>query len=185
MKMRVKRSSERIGVAFRVLAIGALGAAGCAAAMANESSLSPAQLAQAAEDACVGVPTTMREKGLLAYRSNIANAVPLSEDVAVGKVKFTHARGETIALRATPSMTVPWLGRVNSCHVALARSGQVTGAADPFVVPGTTVRIEEAYTGYLLTIHASSDEVAADVVQRANAMLASPAGPATAEALDR
>jgi hypothetical protein len=185
MKAPFRALVARMGVASRVLAIAGLGAIGCAGTMSSESSLTPAQLAQVADNACAGVPATLRQEGLLAYRSNIANAVPLTEGVAVGKAKVDHTRGELVALRATPNMSVPWLGRVNSCHVALAQAGQVNaaGVADPFVVPGTTVRIEETYTGYLVTIHATSDEVASDVVQRANAMLASPSAPATAELL--
>ncbi|HEV3191021.1 MAG TPA: hypothetical protein VGY54_11015 [Polyangiaceae bacterium] len=176
-------SVERVNIACRVLAIGGLGAAGCAGAMPEQSSLTPVQLAQVAEDACAGVPAKLREEGLLAYRSNIANTAPLTEGVAVGHVKFDHARGEQIALRAGPDMTIPWLGRVNNCHVSLARADRVSAApaADPFVVPGTTVRIEETYTGYLVTIRGDTDEAAGDIVQRTNAMLAAPSGPATAQ----
>jgi hypothetical protein len=186
MNVSFSASLVKLGLTYRLLAVACLGAAGCAGVMSTESPLTPAQLAQTAESACSGVPAKLRDEGLLAYRNNIANTMPLTEGVAVGKVKFDHTRGELVAMRATPNMTVPWLGRVNSCHVALAQSGQVNAAAgsDPFVVPGTTVRIEETYTGYLLTIHANSDEVASDVVQRANAMLALPSAPATAELLN-
>ena len=65
-------------------------------------------------------------------------------------------------------MTVPWLERINNCHGALATAGRLPQSAgrDPFIVPGTTVRIEETYTGYLLTVRAESDDVTDDVVQR-------------------
>jgi len=165
--------------------VGALGAGGCAGVTGNLPPSSPAQLAQAAEDACAGVPAAMREKGLLAFREQLANAAPLSEDITVGKTKISHVRGETVTLRAAPEMTVPWLERINSCHVALTLSGQLPEVpADPFVVAGTTVRVEETYTGYLVTIHANSDGAAGDIARRANTMLAMSGRPVTAEVVD-
>src|SRR5581483_12176380 len=117
LKLMVGSVTRLCGVA----AIGALGATGCATVPT-----APAQSsAQIAEDACAGVATALREKGLLAFRDHIAGAAPLSEDVTVGKTKISRKRGETVALRAAPEMTVPWLERVNSCHVASTLAGQL------------------------------------------------------------
>jgi hypothetical protein len=149
---------------------------GCASlsAAGNDATLSKAELARQAEDFCAGVPAQTRAQGLLAYRDSFAGAMPVNEDLQVGKTKISRPRGETIALRAAPNITLPWLDRVNSCHVALVQAGSLnpTGS-DPFVVPGTSVAIVETYAGYALSIKASSDQALKEVVERTGTVMAS------------
>jgi hypothetical protein len=170
-----------------IVAVAGVGALGCAGVLSDSPAPTAAQLAQAADDACAGVPEPMREHGLLAFSENVATTAPLTESIAIGKAKVSRTRGEVFTLRAEPNMTVPWLERINNCHGALAAAGRLAqaGGRDPFIVPGTTVRIEETYTGYLLTIRAESDDVASDVVQRTVALTTAPKAPGTAEALNR
>jgi hypothetical protein len=187
MNTSFKQVREKMSFRLGIVTAASVGMLGCAGALGNSPAPTAAQLAQAADDACAGVPETMREHGLLAFSENVATMAPLTESVAVGKVKLSRTRGEVFTLRAEPNMTVPWLQRINNCHGALAAAGRLPqpGGRDPFIVPGTTVRIEETYTGYLLTIRAESDEVASDVVQRTLALTTAPKAPGTAEALNR
>jgi hypothetical protein len=157
-------------------------AGGCATfgAGGNDGTMSQAELVRRAEDFCAGIPAQTREQGLLAYRDSFASAAPLSEDTQVGKTKVSHTRGETIALRASPNVTLPWLGRVNRCHVALVQAGRVTPTGgDLFAVPGTTTAIEETYAGYVLSITGAGDQAVKEVVDRTHTLMA--AGRSTRE----
>ncbi len=121
--------------------------------------------------------------GLFAYRDSIATTRPYKEEYQVGKTKLTHDRGVELAIRAQPSMTAPWLERVATCHMALARSNAIpVDAGDPQLVPGATVHVEETYTGFVASIRVPDAEAAAEVERRtAVAMRATP-GRLTAEA---
>jgi hypothetical protein len=148
---------------------------GCASlsAAGGEATASKVELARQAEDFCAGVPAQTRAQGLLAYRDSFAGASPVSEDLQVGKTRISRPRGEMIALRAAPNITLPWLDRVNSCHLALVQSGSLnpTGS-DPFVVPGTSVAIVETYAGYALSIKAGSDQALKEVIARTGTVMA-------------
>lgn len=156
---------------------------GCAMTEGSPAVMTPAEAEQVASEECVGVPATERDQGLLAYRDSIVGTRPLKEDVQIGKAKFTHDRGVLISLRAQPGMSAPWLGRVAACHIALvaAAGGPANGAAnDPLLVPGATVRIEETYDGFVVSVRVPDDAAATETLRRAQALLTGPSGPATA-----
>ena len=157
--------------------------AGCATEATGvlTASMTPEQYAQLAEQQCAGVPVKEQEKGILAYRDAIAGAQPLKDPYQVGKVKLTRDAGVQISIRAQPSLNAPWLERVATCHMALARSGRITpSASDPFAVPGATVHVEEAYTGYVVQLHVGDAEGAKDVTNRTAVALTTLSGPVTA-----
>ena len=176
----------------RILVLTGIGAlvsttAGCAsvAGSSTGTAMTPAQAAQVADNECSGIPAKERELGILAYRDAIGGARPLKETTQVGKVQFSHERGVVIAVRAQPGMSAPWLQRVATCHIALAAAGRgVTspGAADPLLVPGATVRVEEADTGFIVSVRVPDDTSASEISRRTQALLTGPSGPATAEA---
>jgi len=161
-----------------------LAATGCAteAGRGLSASLTPDQYAQISMEQCAGVPTKEQELGVMAYRDAVANAQPLKETYQVGKTKFEHARGVQIAVRAQPNITGPWLARVATCHIALARSGRITPSEnDPLMVAGATVQVDEAYTGYVVSVHVTDDASAAELMRRTTVALAAGSGAATAE----
>jgi hypothetical protein len=177
-----KLSLGLVGTGVAVL----LAANGCAteAPSAFTPALTPAQYAQISEDQCTGVPAKERELGVLAYRDAIANAQPLKVEYTVGKTKLTRVQGVQLAMRAEPSMTAPWLERVATCHVALVRAGQLAaGEGDPQVVPGASIQVDAAYTGYIVSVRVPDADGAAEVMRRATVALTGPTGPATAERL--
>jgi len=174
---------------FAVIAIGGactIGAIGCAGSFTSGSNgtiPSSAQYAAIADDACAGVPAKERELGLLAYRDAITSVAPLNEVSFVGKSKVSNTKGSVIGLRATPGVSVPWLERVNSCHVALVGAGRLTGndvASDPFVIPGTILYAAEVYAGYALSVRGSNNDSAQEISRRSSALLSAPTHPATA-----
>ncbi len=139
--------------------------------------------AASAPEICTGVPAKEREIGLLAFRANIVNVVPLNEFRSLGKAKYSRTEGVVIRLRATPEISVPWLERVNSCHVALAGSGRLPGGdatMDPFVLPGTTVTVSEIYAGYELSVRGASVEAVQKILQRSYALISTSGGQKTA-----
>jgi hypothetical protein len=183
MKTFEARCSRGLGCGGAGLVV-LLAATGCATETggAMSASLTPAQYAQVSTEQCSGVPAKEQELGVMAYRSAIANAQPLKEAYSVGKVKFERERGVQIAVRAQPNLTAPWLARVATCHIALARSGQITPSeSDPLAVAGATVQVEEGYTGYLVSVHVTDETAAAEVMRRTTVALTAPSGPATAE----
>ena len=123
--------------------------------------------------------------GLLSYRDAIGGTAPLRDKVQVGKtMKFEQDVGVQVAVRAQPGLTAPWLARVASCHVALAVANQLetpNAKNDPLLVPGVQVSVEEAYTGFIVSIRGADASTVSDLQQRATAMLATPVGPATAQ----
>jgi hypothetical protein len=162
-----------------------LAASGCATEAGGLSaSLTPEQYAQVSLEQCSGVPAKEQELGVMAFRSAVANAQPLKETYQVGKTKFERDRGVQIAVRAQPNITAPWLARVATCHIALARSGRINpNESDPLTVAGATVQVDEAYTGYVVSVHVTDDVAAAEVMRRTTVALTGPTGPATAERL--
>jgi hypothetical protein len=108
---------------------------------------------------------------------------PLKEEYFVGKIKTSRTEGAVIGLRATPSITKPWLERVNSCHVALVGSGRIVGneaALDPFVVAGTSVVAAETFAGFALFVKGLNADTAQEISKRSYALLSTPTQPATA-----
>lgn len=153
---------------------GALGASGKPSA---------AQYAAVADDICAGVPARERELGLLAFRDNIVSVAPLNEFHFAGKAKYLRTEGAVIKLRATPGISVPWLERVNGCHIAMAGSGRLAGndaAMDPFILTGTTVVATEVYAGYVLSVKGASVDSVQEILQRSYALVATPGGTKTA-----
>ncbi|HVV51922.1 MAG TPA: hypothetical protein VHO06_19795 [Polyangia bacterium] len=182
------RSWSRTVIGCGGAGLAALLAAGCATESAGPlaASMTPEQYAQVAGEQCAGVPAKEQEQGILAYRDALSGAQPLKEPYQVGKVTLTHDRGVRIGVRAQPTLTGPWLERVATCHMALARAGRLApNAGDPFAVAGATVRVEEAYTGYVVELRVSNADAATEVMDRATAALAAPAGPMTAEGAAR
>jgi hypothetical protein len=163
--------------------IGATGCAGTFMSGSNGTIPTPAQYAAIADDACTGVPARERELGLLAYRDAITSVAPLNEVSFVGKSKVSNTKGAVIGLRATPGISVPWLERVNICHVALVGSGRLVGndaASDPFVIPGTILSAAEVYAGYALSVRGSNIDSAQEISRRSSVLLSAPAHPPTA-----
>ena len=144
---------------------------------------SAAQYAAIADDICVGVPAKEREMGLLAFRENIVSMAPLNEIRFAGKAKYSQTEGVAIKLRATPGISVPWLERVNGCHVALVASGRLpgnVGPSDPFILPGTTVEASEVYAGFVLSLRGQNYDAAREILQRSYALISPPGGVKTA-----
>ena len=95
----------------------------------------------------------------------------------MGKSKVSHTEGAIIGLRAAPGISVPWLERVNICHVALVKSGRLAekqAALDPFVIPEATVRAAAVYAGYALCVRGPNHDVAREIIARSNALLSAP-----------
>jgi hypothetical protein len=120
---------------------------------------------------------------LLAFRDNIISVAPLNEFHFAGKAKYLRTEGVVIKLRATPGISVPWLERVNGCHIAMVGAGRLAGneaALDPFILNGTTVGATEVYAGYVLSVKGASVESVQEILQRSYAMIATPGGTKTA-----
>ena len=142
-----------------------------------------ATAAHGAADICTGVPAKERAMGLLAFRDNIVSVTPLNEFRFAGRAKYGHTEGVVIKLRATPEMSVPWLERVNSCHLAMAGAERLAGydsALDPFILPGTTVAATEVYAGYVLSVRGANDDAIQAVLHRSYALVSTPGGLRTA-----
>lgn len=178
---KIWKRSENVSPLATGLALLLATGSGCATlSPAKGEALGQAELSRQAEDYCAGVPAKDREQGLLAYRDSFARATPLVEDAQVGKVKISRTSGESIVLRAAPSITLPWLDRVNSCHVALVQAGRLNpGQSDPFVVPGTRTAIAETYDGYVLSIKATGTDALKDVVARTSTVMAAARNPSS------
>jgi hypothetical protein len=169
----------RTGFIIAIVGASTLGSESCAATFASgmDGTSTAAQHAAIGDDICAGVPAKEREMGLLAFRDGIVSVAPLREESFVGKSKISHTEGAIIGLRAAPGISVPWLERVNSCHVALVESGRLVGygaALDPFVIPGTTVGAVAVYAGYALYVRGNNYDMAREIIQRSNALLPAP-----------
>jgi hypothetical protein len=156
---------------------------GDTAASGTNGKPSLALSAGVADDICTGVPARERELGLLAFRDNIVSVTPLNEFHYAGKAKYLRTEGAVIKLRATPGISVPWLERVNECHIAMMGSGRLVGseaAMDPFILKGTSVAATEVYAGYVLSVKGASVEVAREILHRSYGLPSTPVSPATA-----
>jgi hypothetical protein len=81
-------------------------------------------------------------------------------------------------------MSVPWVDRVNRCHVALVASGRRAGkesTEDPFLIPGATVSPVEVYGGYYdLSVRGATDASAMEILRQSKALLSAPLHQPTA-----
>jgi hypothetical protein len=154
-----------------------------AVAYGDTATTSTPQYAATADDICSGVPARERQLGLLAFRDNIVSVAPLNEFHYAGKAKYIRTEGAVIKLRATPGISIPWLERVNGCHVALIGAGRLPGnqtTTDPFSLTGTTVTAAEVYAGYVLSVRGASVEAVHEILRRSYALQAATFSPATA-----
>lgn len=176
--------TTRVRTLLSVVAIGGVSIIGTAALAAEASGTpTPAQYAAIADDTCAGVPGKERKMGLMAYREAIVSVAPLKAEHFVGKIKTNRTEGAVIGLRATPGMTVPWLERVNSCHIALVGSGRIVGnaaASDPFIVAGTSIVAAETYAGYVLFVKGTNTNTVQEIMKRSVGLLSTTATPTTA-----
>jgi hypothetical protein len=155
---------------WTVAAAVALATLGCGGVLPSvaEPPLSTADLAARATESCSGVPEQLQKSGLLAFRDSFSETRTLKEVHS----NWQKSRGAVIALRATPGVSVPWLGRVNSCHIAMVAAGRVgQGADDPFTVPGAATVIRETYDGFELVIRVATGDESDEVARRARIAL--------------
>jgi hypothetical protein len=187
MRLKVGETimATKVRTLLTVTVVGAACTIGSAAYGENGASgkSTPAQYAAVADDICTGVPAREREMGLLAFRDNIVSVSPLNEFHFAGKAKYLRTEGAVIKLRATPGISVPWLERVNGCHIAMMGSGRLAGneaAMDPFILTGTTVAATEVYAGYVLSVRGGSVQSVQEILQRSYALISTPGGTKTA-----
>jgi hypothetical protein len=178
-KMNWKTTSMAFG--FGIMAA----ASGCATTSGASAPLAAVQGTEDAGQACAGIPDKERELGLLSFHDALGGTAPLRDRVLIGKTMIVDKDvGVRIAVRAQPGLTAPWLARVASCHMALAASHQLeapNAKNDPLAVPGVQVSVDEAYTGFIVSIRGADPSIVSDLSSRATAMLATPAGPMTAQ----
>jgi len=180
--------TNRVRTLLTVAIIGSACTLGAAAygeesAVGMSGKTSAAQYAAMADDLCTGVPAKEREMGLLAFHDNIVSVAPLNEFHFAGKAKYMRTEGAVIKLRATPGISVPWLERVNGCHIAMMGSGRLVGneaAKDPFILAGTTVGATEVFAGYVLSVKGASVAAVQEILQRSYALVSTPGGTKTA-----
>jgi hypothetical protein len=161
----------------------AVAAHGETSATVERGKTSASQYAAIADDICTGVPARERELGLLAFRDNIVSVTPLNEFHYAGKAKYLRTEGAVIKLRATPGISVPWLERVNGCHIAMMGAGRLAGneaAKDPFTLQGSSVAASEVYAAYVLSVRGTSVEAVQEILQRSYALVSAPGGTKTA-----
>jgi hypothetical protein len=159
--------------------------AGCATT-STAPALAAALGGEDTEHACAGVPAKERDLGLLTYRDAIGGTAPWHERVRISKgVEVDQEVGVRIAVRAQPGLTAPWLARVATCHASLAAANQIEAADaknDPLRVPGVAVSVDEAATGFIVSVRAPNAIDAADVKARSVAMANGQSLPPTAQA---
>jgi hypothetical protein len=168
-------------LAFGIMAV----ATGCATTSVAPDPLAAVQGTEDASYLCAGIPTKERELGLLSYRDAISGIAALRDPVKMGKTLMVGKYvGVQIGLRAQPALTAPWLGRVASCHAALAATNQLKAPDaqnDPFLVPGVQISVQEAYSGFVISVRGTDASMISDVTDRAAAMRATPDRPTTAQ----
>jgi hypothetical protein len=171
-----------LGLMFGLMTV----ATGCATTSVAPDPLATVQGTDDASTLCAGVPTKERELGLLSYRDAITGIAALRDPVKPGKTLMVGKHvGVQIGLRAQPALTAPWLGRVASCHAALAATNQLKAPDaknDPLLVPGVKISIQEEYAGFVISVRGTDASMVSDVTQRAVALNAMRDRPTTAQA---
>jgi hypothetical protein len=172
---------SKVYMAMGLVTVAGIG--GCATT--TSPALAAVQGGQDPVQACAGVPAKERELGLASYRDAIAGTAPMHERVLISKSNTVDQQvGVQIAVRAQPGLTAPWLARVATCHAALAASGQLESRDardDTWVVPGVSVAVSEASTGFVVSVRAPNVSAAEDLNGRAVAMVKGAMTPATAQ----
>jgi hypothetical protein len=173
-------------VAMSIVMVTAAAVTGCATSGTSAGLASVQGGAADPTQACAGVPAKERELGLMSYKDAIGGTAPMHDRVSLSKgVAVDQEVGVQIAVRAQQGLTGPWLARVATCHAALAAAGQLESRDakdDPLVVPGISVSVEEAPTGFVVSIRAPNASAATEVTTRAVALVSGPTSPATAQA---
>jgi len=137
-------------------------------------------LVQAETRACVGLTEDDRDVSPFEHRQDIANVTELTEEVHLGHQVSRHAVGATITFRAVRGLTQEWLQRLVDCHLARnsALGHDVPEMADcPLVPRGVTAHVSPLDAGFAVEVRADSDEGAAEVLRRAQSLVAPTTTP--------
>lgn len=139
----------------------------CASARARDPAAEEAKL-------CDGVPSELRDRGLLAERAFVQDVVDLREHV--GKQALRVLRGAGVVVRPGPGMTRPWLGRICACHIAhVARAANLARTDDPLAVDGASFDVLETDTAYVVEIRSQRIDDAREIARRAHLLAADEA----------
>lgn len=134
-------------------------------------------LRDAEASACAGLSEDDRDASPFEHREDIAGVTELAEEVRLGHQVTHHLVGATIRFRAVRGLTREWLGRLVECHLARNASvgHDVPEMPDcPLVPRGVTARVSSTDAGFAVEVRADTDEGAAEVLRRAQALVAPP-----------
>jgi hypothetical protein len=143
-----------------------------------------AALAQAEDQACVGISDDDRDISPFSHREDIRSVSPYEEQVKAGKATTTKRVGATVVFRAVPGMTAEWLQLVVNCHLArAAAAGHQMPEMEfcPLELKDVTAKVSSAGDGFAVNIK-SEDAATADLIlKRAEALVPPPSAPQSAK----
>lgn len=134
--------------------------------------------AQALRDAeaksCAGIPDDDRDLSPFYHREDISDVKPHMAEMRPGKKVGQKTIGAEITFRAVPGMTVEWLQRIVDCHIARAASvGAMPDMAYcPLMPKDVVAKVSSTGNGFTVTVTSENAESAAEIVKRANALVA-------------
>lgn len=139
-----------------------------------------AALVEAERRACAGLGEDERTRGPFSSAAEIAAVTPLVVRVQSGKVEHKLRRGAVVVIAAQPGLTVEWIERLASCHMAhAARRGH--DAPDlvwsPLAMDGIDLVVDSAAGGFSLAIETNDEQGGDAVLARAQALLSAGSSP--------
>lgn len=131
-------------------------------------------LRAAEESACAGIAPGDRDISPFHYTEDIASVAPLTAHRGV-KPASDVTIGAVVTVRAVPGLTAEWLQRVVDCHIARgAALGHVIPEMPdcPLVPNGVSATVSSTGTGFAVEIRSTEDAAAAEVLARAQRLVA-------------
>jgi hypothetical protein len=124
--------------------------------------------------ACVGLSDEDRDMSPFAHHEDIASVEPLTVGTNAEKGQSVRTVGATIAFRALPGTSAPWLQRVIDCHLArnAAMGHESAEMPDcPLVPKGVSAQVRTVGTGFAVEVRSDDSGTAVAILRRARALV--------------
>jgi hypothetical protein len=129
------------------------------------------RLRDAEQAACVGVPEAERLQGPFAHPERITSETVVRERLF--PKGMLQPVGITIYLRAEPSVTEQWLGRITECNLAhYAVVGWPESDKSPLSVPDATVTVSSTGDGFRVTLTSKDSDIAHFLMSKGQGLVA-------------
>lgn len=141
--------------------------------MADDHRAASQALRDSEAKACSGIGPSDRDDSPFSHRDDIVGVEPLVSTTTSSRGPTKHVDGASITIRAVPGLTVEYLQRLVSCH--LARNASMGFAMDemsfcPLAVKGASATVASASGAFRVDVRGDGEDAIKEIGRRADAL---------------